>query len=135
MIRRPPRSTLFPYTTLFRSASTEIVRGRTQGWEVHMSWSHNILFDPAGSNLFIAFIGEGGNYDLVEWTVEQGADQNERSVTDYTGGVLWIRSGLEIERPGYRFAPFISVPFKQWATPSGDWPRSRARVGLRLMLR
>src|SRR3712207_8832378 len=24
MIRRPPRSTLFPYTTLFRSAGTEI---------------------------------------------------------------------------------------------------------------
>jgi len=23
MIRRPPRSTLFPYTTLFRSAATE----------------------------------------------------------------------------------------------------------------
>src|SRR5690242_21328317 len=28
MIRRPPRSTLFPYTTLFRSmAITEVVRG------------------------------------------------------------------------------------------------------------
>src|SRR3712207_7637366 len=26
MIRRPPRSTLFPYTTLFRSASTMLVR-------------------------------------------------------------------------------------------------------------
>src|SRR2546428_3655143 len=26
MIRRPPRSTLFPYTTLFRSVSTEEVR-------------------------------------------------------------------------------------------------------------
>src|SRR5256885_11938294 len=28
MIRRPPRSTLFPYTTLFRSA----VRQRIEGW-------------------------------------------------------------------------------------------------------
>src|SRR2546425_7549734 len=27
MIRRPPRSTLFPYTTLFRSASTSCSRG------------------------------------------------------------------------------------------------------------
>src|SRR3712207_8946638 len=27
MIRRPPRSTLFPYTTLFRSASTVLVGG------------------------------------------------------------------------------------------------------------
>src|SRR2546422_7580228 len=28
MIRRPPRSTLFPYTTLFRSRRTNGVRGR-----------------------------------------------------------------------------------------------------------
>src|SRR3712207_8925483 len=26
MIRRPPRSTLFPYTTLFRSATSDLVR-------------------------------------------------------------------------------------------------------------
>src|SRR3712207_8773615 len=28
MIRRPPRSTLFPYTTLFRSAPSAVGRGR-----------------------------------------------------------------------------------------------------------
>src|SRR3712207_7238108 len=28
MIRRPPRSTLFPYTTLFRSQALLVVRGR-----------------------------------------------------------------------------------------------------------
>src|SRR2546422_6990599 len=28
MIRRPPRSTLFPYTTLFRSTSRRAARGR-----------------------------------------------------------------------------------------------------------
>src|SRR3712207_7057595 len=28
MIRRPPRSTLFPYTTLFRSVGVEAVAGR-----------------------------------------------------------------------------------------------------------
>src|SRR5687767_15296817 len=27
MIRRPPRSTLFPYTTLFRSGSNEVITG------------------------------------------------------------------------------------------------------------
>src|SRR2546430_17737121 len=30
MIRRPPRSTLFPYTTLFRSGSGLFTRGQTQ---------------------------------------------------------------------------------------------------------
>src|SRR5690242_20973688 len=33
MIRRPPRSTLFPYTTLFRSAARAAVRGRGRGGE------------------------------------------------------------------------------------------------------
>src|SRR2546421_4009707 len=34
MIRRPPRSTLFPYTTLFRSASSS--RQRYQGNQPHV---------------------------------------------------------------------------------------------------
>src|SRR5260370_19757659 len=37
MIRRPPRSTLFPYTTLFRSSSTwdfEVVRANVARWAV-----------------------------------------------------------------------------------------------------
>src|SRR3712207_7479388 len=31
MIRRPPRSTLFPYTTLFRSHARERMRSRLEG--------------------------------------------------------------------------------------------------------
>src|SRR3712207_9517051 len=33
MIRRPPRSTLFPYTTLFRSRRRHVPRGRGEGGE------------------------------------------------------------------------------------------------------
>src|ERR1035441_10323856 len=43
MIRRPPRSTLFPYTTLFRSASTESCSSQT---DCNCSWpqkGHNCL--------------------------------------------------------------------------------------------
>src|SRR2546422_1882351 len=32
MIRRPPRSTLFPYTTLFRSVGDSHDRRRQRGW-------------------------------------------------------------------------------------------------------
>src|SRR3712207_8748930 len=32
MIRRPPRSTLFPYTTLFRSSFRSDLRALWQGW-------------------------------------------------------------------------------------------------------
>src|SRR5207249_9249329 len=34
MIRRPPRSTLFPYTTLFRSNGGDWMRGSRAGWPV-----------------------------------------------------------------------------------------------------
>src|SRR2546425_2994854 len=32
MIRRPPRSTLFPYTTLFRSRPPRLAAGRRECW-------------------------------------------------------------------------------------------------------
>src|SRR5438094_10053118 len=35
VIRRPPRSTLFPYTTLFRSDATPRVPVRRFSWRVH----------------------------------------------------------------------------------------------------
>src|SRR2546422_2476166 len=39
MIRRPPRSTLFPYTTLFRSRTAQLSRRRLPalGAEVHLA--------------------------------------------------------------------------------------------------
>src|SRR5256885_16057107 len=38
MIRRPPRSTLFPYTTLFRSRLRLIDHDEVEGFEVFHSW-------------------------------------------------------------------------------------------------
>src|SRR2546430_13452890 len=35
MIRRPPRSTLFPYTTLFRSLGVRVARDHRRGGAVH----------------------------------------------------------------------------------------------------
>src|SRR2546430_4222461 len=34
MIRRPPRSTLFPYTTLFRSGDMSVVGPRPEDWDL-----------------------------------------------------------------------------------------------------
>src|SRR3712207_7799487 len=36
MIRRPPRSTLFPYTTLFRSQVVELLRALRVEFEIHL---------------------------------------------------------------------------------------------------
>src|SRR3712207_9185716 len=45
MIRRPPRSTLFPYTTLFRSRLLDDALGLTLGLREHLL---TLLDDPAG---------------------------------------------------------------------------------------
>src|SRR5206468_5079313 len=39
MIRRPPRSTLFPYTTLFRSGAVRVTHGRGDARGVPRGWS------------------------------------------------------------------------------------------------
>src|SRR2546430_12735702 len=46
MIRRPPRSTLFPYTTLFRSVVTEV--------EAELSGKHKLEFSLATSSIAAA---------------------------------------------------------------------------------
>src|SRR3989454_3258244 len=45
MIRRPPRSTLFPYTTLFRSL--EIIRA-LRGWTSGLAVPHFVIDAPGG---------------------------------------------------------------------------------------
>src|SRR2546430_12601654 len=42
MIRRPPRSTLFPYTTLFRSDRRVNRELRALGWRVVRIWEHEL---------------------------------------------------------------------------------------------
>src|SRR5256885_13803112 len=60
MIRRPPRSTLFPYTTLFRSPSASRGNFDFKSWDPSPVGAH-----PAGASAF-------GVHDLVgngwEWT-------------------------------------------------------------------
>src|SRR3712207_7769844 len=51
MIRRPPRSTLFPYTTLFRSPAADFiledVRTKVESCEGVKAANINLVFDPA----------------------------------------------------------------------------------------
>src|SRR5256885_17112137 len=74
MIRRPPRSTLFPYTTLFRS-------GKSRNDADHQVGSHFILGEPGGIKTSddhkkiesqrhdhaqkTLFLGEHGKHEIV----------------------------------------------------------------------
>src|SRR3712207_6983891 len=71
MIRRPPRSTLFPYTTLFRSPHPDVAldhrRGREpkkKGWRMRRTKPLAVI---AGAALFaLAACGGGGDGDDPE---------------------------------------------------------------------
>src|SRR2546430_11231898 len=45
MIRRPPRSTLFPYTTLFRSRGGSLTATRGRGRALHYILQRTIVLD------------------------------------------------------------------------------------------
>ncbi|QXD15478.1 hypothetical protein GQ464_000555 [Rhodocaloribacter litoris] len=121
-------------------ADRALIRTRALGWEAHLMMSYNILFDPAGSNLFVTFLGEAGRYDLIELG-EVGPDgrlvdaDGERTTTRFRGGVIWVRTGLEFDRPAYQIAPYMAVPLRQWHPDEGEWPSARLHIGARLMLR
>ncbi|MFT4603967.1 MAG: hypothetical protein ACI9W4_000685 [Rhodothermales bacterium] len=109
-----------------------VVRTHAFGWEVHMSARYSVVFDPAGSSLYVSLLGEGGSYDLVEWDV---ATPDLRETSEFNGGVIWASTGLQFDRPTYRFGPYLSVPVSQWAPRDGEWPHRRTRVGFRLTFR
>src|SRR3712207_7037266 len=72
MIRRPPRSTLFPYTTLFRSFQTELEHyEKIEGSPLSMDGKANRLAALIRSNLGMAMQGLAvvplfAGYDLVD---------------------------------------------------------------------
>src|ERR1035438_2015484 len=70
MIRRPPRSTLFPYTTLFRSEDPSLPRGRIEGAirkvqecaGVHESLQNHAIFPTLRSNQSREFLSDYSVY-------------------------------------------------------------------------
>lgn len=123
------------------NSTGKFIDTRAMGMELHFMWSYNLIFDPAASNLFVSMMAEGGQYSLFESefgggelsAVTADGEADELGQTDYRGGVVWMRSGIEYNRPSYQIIPFMSVPLKQWAPEEDD--KTRMQLGLRLMLR
>src|SRR2546430_17610109 len=65
MIRRPPRSTLFPYTTLFRSAITPPMIGCTSGAPLPAPPTPGQAAAKAVGNDYI--IGPGDTLEVFVW--------------------------------------------------------------------
>src|SRR3712207_9403174 len=85
MIRRPPRSTLFPYTTLFRSAGTVLAAlPGTGGWPAYLTW--------ALAGLGMGFGMPSVGVLLLEQSPEhrRGADSAALQIADVTLSALSI---------------------------------------------
>src|SRR3712207_8723217 len=79
MIRRPPRSTLFPYTTLFRSKAH-----RPVSYQVH----------DRGMRVRREVLGDEHVDAAIARTTEFTADFQDL-ITRYAWGEIWTRPGLE----------------------------------------
>src|ERR1041385_5275329 len=89
MIRRPPRSTLFPYTTLFRSIPLPIPGGRRPGGGIRLPFKQTGLFQfpqfPTGRRGTV-MSNDRVNVDAL------------RDITDDSGGRTEIvRSGRDLD--------------------------------------
>src|SRR2546430_9375503 len=101
MIRRPPRSTLFPYTTLFRSPQLHLVKmpGGTRQQLTFFADSVGAgRCHPNGGDyiLFAKDIGGGEWYQLYRYNVATG---NVTLLTDGKSGSLagpWSSSGDQV---------------------------------------
>jgi hypothetical protein len=115
-------------------------RVRVLGQELHGAWGYNVLFDPAGSRLSFQLLAEAGDYKLLSTSappLDLGTEAGEERVR---GGVGWLRAGIELNRPSYLLAPYVTIPLLTWADVRGEpvrhGPRpDRARIGVRLTLR
>src|SRR5258708_28865642 len=68
MIRRPPRSTLFPYTTLFRSNAADLVAGIKRIADLEVSVSAYPERHPDSPTV-------EADIDMLEAKVDAGADR------------------------------------------------------------
>ena len=115
-------------------------RVRIIGRELHASWGYSFLFDPAGSRIAVALLAEAGDYSLLRTTVGNQLEVEGESEDRIRSGMAWLRTGIELNRPNYQLAPYVSVPIATWANVEGvdvrHGPRpDKAQFGLRVTLR
>ena len=115
-------------------------RIRVIGRELHASWGYSFLFDPAGSRIAVTLLGAAGDYTLLRPVVGSQLQIEGESEDRIRSGMAWIRAGIELNRPSYQLAPYVSVPVATWANVEGvdvrHGPRpDRAQFGLRVTLR
>src|SRR5256885_3055819 len=80
MIRRPPRSTLFPYTTLFRSLQRGDLEHAQQAYEQVLGWDSNAAV--ANANLAWVYAMQGKNLDYALGLAQKAKQRSEEHTSE-----------------------------------------------------
>src|SRR3989449_10005539 len=128
MIRRPPRSTLFPYTTLFRSRRGHESAHEPEAVEHHLHYGHEAVSGAGGvgndvvrgwvvavvvhahHDRDVLALGRGGDHDLLRTGGEvlrrrvavgkaPGAFEHQRHAEILPRELLWLLDGRDADLP------------------------------------
>src|SRR3989449_11525391 len=109
MIRRPPRSTLFPYTTLFRSASTTVTSS-TRSWSLDIGDLRSKNTRP--------IVWQGGVHDLAH--TSRALEGRRRPRGDRGGARDRRRVGGRPDAPAWRRLPLRHAARSAGLRPARD---------------
>src|ERR1043165_9604121 len=118
MIRRPPRSTLFPYTTLFRSGLYFAAR-RLMAWPWAIAATVALVINPTlahhalsgDSHTAVTCVLVWGLYSLIRWS-QEGKLWQEFAAGVVLGCIPSIRYPDSLMALGV--AAFLLWHFKRW---------------------
>src|SRR2546422_10623640 len=101
MIRRPPRSTLFPYTTLFRSTRSAFGRRRSFGRDVCVTQKERekgdtlLPFLPVSPmSYFCTYLGPGSSLPLARGKASRQSRRSREQLPNQLGIRLMTREHL-----------------------------------------
>src|SRR3989454_10385028 len=91
MIRRPPRSTLFPYTTLFRSIDIAVLTGAPQviSEEMGLKLENAVLGDLGQAKRIVidkdntTIVGGKGKREAIQGRIKEIKAAIDKSTSDY----------------------------------------------------
>src|SRR2546422_10960810 len=107
MIRRPPRSTLFPYTTLFRSSTETASQVGVATGEVKTANSRGAFLRRWRSGLGLSLVADYNNNDGIQGT----------SSTAFNSVDLWVKAEFV---PSARFGASYQTLSSRWHRSEGD---------------
>ena len=133
MIRRPPRSTLFPYTTLFRSATREgtsvtVIDNQRDGFDAGATWGQRLFFNKNGERASLT--GQRLSDFQTAETLPSGPEPTmPEAEAAGLNMVMLIQVPLKQAEPFWQAAPMADAPMMEsTAAASGNRSNVEAAV-------